>query len=276
MENKLLFIGAIGAFFLAVGATLVSDMHGVGDWFISSMQIRGLPLSPAQIYSAPYSLAGYIGEPLLIISIALFTIGFYGSWLKYHKVFSLLVVAVGILYILERVFWFYVTINFSSAIQALPVIQDYTVLSTPGFWKGIGALLGGIIGGFAFSTLITVFFFRIDNIYGKIGGLVVIITMLIGMPAKILFMNNVSFPILAIFITSMVVKNFGIVLMGVGLLTESLEVKSRLNVANRPYSMARLRLTCACSRCPLARVTRLDAFVSSVRGQGEPSPLGRG
>jgi len=228
MEDRLLFIGAIGAFFLAVGATFVSDMHGIGDWFVSSMQIRGLPLSPAQIYSAPYSLAGYIGEPLLMISIALFTTGFYGSWLKYHKVISLLVVAVGVLYLLERVFWSYVTINFSRAIQAWPVIQDYSVLTTPGLWKGIGALLGGIIGGLAFSTLITVFFFSIDNIYGKIGGLVVIITMLIGMPAKILFMNNVSFPIVAVFITSMIVKNFGIVFMGVGLLTESLKLTQSL------------------------------------------------
>lgn len=83
LENRLLFIGAIGAFLLAVAATLVSDMHGIGDWFVSSKQIRGLPLSPAQIYSAPYSIAGFIGEPLLMISIAMFTAGFYGSWLKY-------------------------------------------------------------------------------------------------------------------------------------------------------------------------------------------------
>jgi hypothetical protein len=36
LENRLLLIGAIGAFFLAVAATLVSDMHGIGDWFVSS------------------------------------------------------------------------------------------------------------------------------------------------------------------------------------------------------------------------------------------------
>lgn len=50
-----------------------------------------------------------------------------------------------------------------------------------------------------------------------------IVSMLIGMPVKILFMSNVSFPVLAVFITSMVVKNFGIVFMGLGLLTESLK-----------------------------------------------------
>jgi hypothetical protein len=223
LENRLMLIGAMGAFFLAIAATLVSDMHGIGDWFVSSKQIRGLPLSPAQIYSAPYSITGFIGEPLLMISIAMFTAGFYGSWLKYHRVISLWVVGVGVLYILERIFWSYVTINFSRAIQAFPEIQDYSVLTTAGLWKGIGALLGGIVGGFAFSTLITVFFFSIDNTYGKIGGLVVIISMLIGMPVKILFMSNVSFPVLAVFITSMVVKNFGIVLMGLGLLIESLK-----------------------------------------------------
>ncbi len=136
---------------------------------------------------------------------------------------SLWVVGVGVLYLLERIFWSYVTINFSRAIQAWPEIQDYSVLTTAGLWKGIGALLGGIVGGFTFSTLITVFFFSIDNTYGKIGGLIVIVSMLIGMPVKILFMSNVSFPVLAVFITSMVVKNFGIVFMGLGLLTESLK-----------------------------------------------------
>ncbi len=36
-------------------------------------------------------------------------------------------------------------------------------------------------------------------------------------------MNHVSATVLTIFIISMVIKNFGIVFMGVGLLTESLK-----------------------------------------------------
>jgi hypothetical protein len=85
MENKLLFIGALGAFFLATAATLVSDMHGIGDWFISSLQSRKYALNPAPIYGMLYTIAGYFGEPLLILSIAMLTVGLYGSWLKYHK-----------------------------------------------------------------------------------------------------------------------------------------------------------------------------------------------
>jgi hypothetical protein len=61
------------------------------------------------------------------------------------------------------------------------------------------------------------------NPYGIAGGLIVIAAMLIGMPAKIYFMNHVSSAVLTIFILSMVIKNFGIVFMGVGLLTESLQ-----------------------------------------------------
>jgi len=34
MENKMLIIGALGALFLSIAATMVSDMHGIGDWFI--------------------------------------------------------------------------------------------------------------------------------------------------------------------------------------------------------------------------------------------------
>jgi hypothetical protein len=46
---------------------------------------------------------------------------------------------------------------------------------------------------------------------------------LIGMPAKLHFMNHVSSKVLTAFIVGMVFKNFGIVLMGVGLLTEAMK-----------------------------------------------------
>ena len=223
MENKLLFIGALGAFFLATAATLVSDMHGLGDWFISSLQIRKLALNPAPIYSAPYTIAGYFGEPLLIVSIAMLTAGLYGGWLKYHKPIALIAMIVGLLYILERVFWSCVTTNFANSIKIHPTITDYTVLTQAGVLKGLGALLGGLVGGFGFSIALTGLFFSLRNPYGLVGGLMVIATMLIGMPAKIYFMNHVSSTVLTIFILSMVIKNFGIVFMGVGLLTESLK-----------------------------------------------------
>jgi hypothetical protein len=104
MENKLLFIGALGAFFLATAATLVSDMHGIGDWFIACLQVKKYALNPAPIYSTPYTIAGYFGEPLLILSIAMLTVGLYGCWLKHHQSIALIAMIVGILYILERVF----------------------------------------------------------------------------------------------------------------------------------------------------------------------------
>lgn len=46
-------------------------------------------------------------------------------------------------------------------------------------------------------------------------------TRLIGMPAKIYFMNHVTSTVLTIFIISMVIKNLGVILMGVGLLREA-------------------------------------------------------
>lgn len=223
MENKLLFIGALGAFFLATAATLVSDMHGIGDWFISSLQTRKLALNPAPIYGAPYTIAGYFGEPLLILSIAMLNMGLYGCWLKYHKPIALIALGIGVLYILERVFWSYVTVNFANNIQSHSIIGDYTILTQAGFLKGLGALFGGLIGGFGFSAALTILFFSIRNPYGIAGGLIVIAAMLIGMPAKIYFMNHVSTAVLTVFIISMVIKNFGVVLMGVGLLTESFQ-----------------------------------------------------
>lgn len=223
MENKLLFLGALGAFFLVTSATLVSDMHGIGDWFISSLQVSKNVLNPAPIYSTPYTIAGYFGEPLLILSIAMLTVGLYGSWLKYHKSIALIAVIIGILYIVERIFWSYVTTNFANSIQTHSVIQDYSVLKQAGFLKGLGALFGGLIGGFGFSIALTILFLNLHNPYGIAGGLIVIAAMLIGMPAKIYFMNHVSPSVLIIFIISMVIKNFGIIFMGVGLLKESLK-----------------------------------------------------
>ena len=219
----MLLIGALGAFFLVTAATLVSDMHGIGDWFIASLQTKKYALNPVPIYDTPYTIAGYFGEPLLILSIAMLTVGLYGSWLKYHKSIALIAMIVGILYIFERVFWSYVTTNFANSIQIQRMINDYTVLTQAGFLKGLGALFGGLIGGFGFSTALTILFFSLRNPYGIAGGLIVIAAMLIGMPAKIYFMNHVSATVLTIFIISMVIKNFGIVFMGVGLLTESLK-----------------------------------------------------
>jgi len=223
MENKLLLIGSLGSLFLSIAATMVSDMHGIGDWFISSLQIRKFPLDPASIYSVPYTIAGYFGETLLIISIAMLNIGLYGCWLKYHKSIALIAMAIGILYIFERIFWSYVTTNFANTISIFSTISDYSVLTRAGLLKGIGALFGGLIGGFGFSIALTILFFSIHNPFGIIGGLVVITTMLIGMPAKIYFMNHVTPSVLIVFIISMVIKNFGIALMGVGLITESIK-----------------------------------------------------
>lgn len=223
MANKLLFVGALGAFFLATAAALVSDMHGIGDWFISSMQSRKLLLNPAPIYGAPYAIAGYFGEPLLIVSIAMLNAGLYGCWLKYHKPVALVAAVIGVLYVLERVFWSYVTINFAKTIQAHPAINDYFILTQAGFLKGLGALFGGLIGGLGFSTALTILFFTIRNPYGIAGGLIVVAAMLIGMPVKIYFMSHISSTVLTTFIVSMIIKNFGIALMGMGLLTESLK-----------------------------------------------------
>ncbi len=208
---------------MATSATLVSDMHGIGDWFISSLQTRKLDLNPTLIFSAPYKIAGYFGEPLLIFSIALLTVGLYGCWLKYQKPVAMVAVIIGVLYILERVFWSYVTNNFANNILFHQVISDYSVLRQAGFLKGLGALLGGLIGGFGFSTVLTILFFNLRNPYGIAGGFIVLCMMLIGMPAKIYFMTHISSPVLTIFIISMVLKNFGITLMGVGLIMESIK-----------------------------------------------------
>ncbi len=187
MENKLLFISALGAFFLATTATLVSDMHGLGDWYLFSESAK-VCFESSPIYGTPYTIADYFGEPLLIISIAMLTAGLYGSWIKYHQSIALIAMLIGILDILERVFWSYVTINFADSIQIHSTVNDYTVLTQAGFLKGLGALFGGLIGGFGFSTALTIIFFSLCNPYGIAGGLIVIATMLIGwegIPEKI-------------------------------------------------------------------------------------------
>lgn len=133
----------------------------------------------------------------------------------------MIIIVIGILYVLERVFWLYATVNFHRAVQAWPVVHDYSVLAQAGQMKGIAALLGGLIGGFAFTISITIFFFAIHNIYGQIGGLIVIVTMLVAVPAKVIFSGHPESSLLMTFMTSMVLKNFGITLMAIGLFAEA-------------------------------------------------------
>ncbi len=221
--NRMMFIGALAGFCLAIVAQIVSDMHGIGDWDVSYLQISNQPLNPAYPYSTPYTIAGLIGEPLLIVSIIAFSFGFFGSWLENKQTISIVVFIVGLLYAMERIYWSYSAINFGNAIKQVEVLFDYSLLQRAGYLKGIGALLGGIIGGFGFSTAITIYFFSTNQLFGKIGGFIVIGSMLVGMPAKILFMDNISALLVFIFMGSMTIKNIGIALMGVGLLIQSLK-----------------------------------------------------
>jgi hypothetical protein len=80
-----------------------------------------------------------------------------------------------------------------------------------------------LIGGFGFSIALTMLFFSLRNPFGMAGGLIVIAAMLIGMPAKIYFMNHVTSTVLTTFMLTMLIKNFGIVFMGMGLLMEAMK-----------------------------------------------------
>lgn len=223
MENKLLFIGALGAFFLATTVTLVSDMRGLGDWYISSLA------SAKVCFESSAHLRNAIHHRWLFRRTAVDHLHRHAHRRSLWKLAQ-----ISSVHCADRHAHRYPVylgksvlelrhINFADSIQIHSTINDYTVLTQAGFLKGLGALFGGLIGGFGFSTALTILFFSLRNPYGIAGGLIVIATMLIGMPAKIYFMNHVSSTVLNIFIISMVIKNFGIAFMGVGLLTESLK-----------------------------------------------------
>jgi hypothetical protein len=141
-----------------------------------------------------------------------------------------------------RVFWSYVTADSAHAIQGQAAISDYSVLTQAGFLKGLGALFGGLIGGCGCSIALTALSYSRGNPYGIAGGAIVIAAMLIGIPAKIDFMDPISSAVLKTFIISMVIKNFGIVFMGVGLMTEALKqtelIGPRLRHAHDPGQVA--------------------------------------
>ncbi len=48
MEDKLIFIGALGGFFLAIASTKGSDRHKTGDLVIACLQTQNSPLNPAR------------------------------------------------------------------------------------------------------------------------------------------------------------------------------------------------------------------------------------
>ncbi|MBO3842869.1 MAG: hypothetical protein FGF48_10735, partial [Candidatus Brockarchaeota archaeon] len=83
--------------------------------------------------------------------------------------------------------------------------------------KGISVLIAGIIGGIVLASFIALYFSRTGVKMGKIGGLLVVITVAVGIPVKALATWILPYVLTGAFLLLMVLKSLGLVFVIIAL-----------------------------------------------------------
>ncbi len=214
---KLMKAGAIAGIVLAVVAVLVSDMHSVPDLVITVAQRRGNMITLPEGLAFPYWVAGAIGEPVLIVSIVIFGLGFLAAWRQTGERAAKAAAIVAFVYAAERIFWMAATLNYAVAVGTVQATSDLSSLALPGMLKGIAALIAGITAGIVMASFLMVYFSRTGIALGKTGGLLVVLAVPVGIVVKTLTLWVWPYEMTVIFMLSMGAKSVGIALMSIAL-----------------------------------------------------------
>lgn len=208
--EKLMKAGAISGVVLAVVSVLVSDMHAVPDLIITLAQGKGNTISLPEGFAFPYQLAGAVGEPILIMSILLFGLGFFGAWKKTGRKSAKTASVIAFFYAITRIFEAIITLNYATAVESARTTGDLNILELPGMLLGIGAAFTGITGGIVLASCIAVYFSHVGIKLGKIGGLIVVTAVATGMVTKTLSLWVWPYALTAAFVILMCAKSVGI------------------------------------------------------------------
>lgn len=216
-SEKMMKAGAIAGIIIAIVAVLLSDMHSVPDLVITLAQGRGNVIVLPEGFTFPYWLAGAVGEPILIISIFVFGLGFIGAWRKIGEKTAKTAGIIAFIYGAERIFEAIATVKYAIDVESVRATGDLTSLIFPGMLKGMSALITGITGGIILASLIAIYFSRTGIKLGKIGGLLVIITVATGILVKTLSLWIWPYGMTAAFLLLMCTKSMGIAFMSIAL-----------------------------------------------------------
>jgi hypothetical protein len=203
--NNKLKIGAVGCTALGIFAQFVADFHGLVSMYQNTISI------PPNIYL----IIGLVGEPILIFSIVMISIGFWGAWEKYEIKLARTLSITFVIYSLERCFWAFSDINFALTLQKYSASHEDVQLA--GMLLGISALIAGITAGIVISSQMALFFYRLKNRLGFNACILIITSMIIGILSKIATMYTLPMILTIVFLISMGGKSIGLGLIGISL-----------------------------------------------------------
>lgn len=209
--------GAIACGIMAIAAVIVSDMHATQDLVIVLAQAKGSVFLLPEGSAFPYWLAGLVGEPILITAIYIFGLGFIGAWKKTGEKTAKKAGVLAFIYGTARIFSAIAAALYAMAVESVQVTGDLTKLVFPGMLKGVSVLIAGIIGGIIFASFIALYFSRTGVKLGKIGGMIVVIAVAMGIPVKTLATWILPYVLTGAFLLLMAVKSVGLVFVIIAL-----------------------------------------------------------
>lgn len=216
-SEKLMKAGAIAGVIIAVVAVLSADMHSVPDLVITLAQGRGNVIVLPEGFAFPYWLAGVVGEPILIISIFIFGLGFIGAWRKTGEKTAKTAGIIAFIYSAERIFFAIATVKYAIGVESVRATGDLTSLVFPGMLKAISGLPAGVLA-VILASFVSIYFSRMGIKLGKIGGLLLAITVAMGMGIQVALSLWIwPYGMTAAFLLLMCTHSVGIAFMSIAL-----------------------------------------------------------
>ncbi len=210
-SNKLIKTGAFSGVVFSIFAMLVSDMHTIPDLLLTFIQNDGKQAALPQGIDFPFWVTGAAVSPILVVSIFLFGLGFWGAWKKTGERMAQISAIVAFIYSFAEIAAAFADIQYAKAIQALQVTGDINVLASPGLLRGISALIIGITGGLIMLSCMAIYFHRSKNQIGKTGALVAITSIFIGIIVKTLALWFLPYEMMVAFLLLMGLKSVGLI-----------------------------------------------------------------
>lgn len=212
-SDKLIKIGAIAGIVFSVFAMLVSDMHTASDLVLTLFQNTDNQAVLPSGVEFPYWVTGVAASPILVVSIFLFGLGFIGAWKKTGNRMAQISAVAAFIYAAIEVFAGIADIQYARAVELLQITGDLSGLAFPGLLRGISALIIGITGGLIMTSCIAIYLHQSKNRIGKIGALLAIISIFIGILVKTSALWFLPYEMMVAFLLLMGLKSVGIVLI---------------------------------------------------------------
>ena len=212
-------IGAIAWGVLGFFSAPLPVFHEIPDLVLTIYKQKGAIVNLPEGFTFPYWIAGIVYEPIMVVCLILFGMGFLSIWKKTRQRIALVNMLVIFVYAVTRTFWGWVDINYAQSVEVLNMTNNWDTFASAEMFRGIGSGINGVVAT-TLAICLTLFFIRTNknkpNInLGKIGGIMVIATLLPSVITKTLSLWYLPYVMTGIFSVLMTLKSFGIGLMAI-------------------------------------------------------------